>query len=147
MMADGLGIPVLANGEIWNVEDYFACRARSGVADVALGRGLVRRPTLALEIRAALGASAPSPMDRHRFLTRFFAACMEWRGEAFSVARMKQILRYWSLGDEIAMSWFNEVKRMSHAVEVEGFLAEELWPKSRSTHGLTAPTAYSPRVS
>ncbi|MEO0337441.1 MAG: tRNA-dihydrouridine synthase family protein, partial [Pseudomonadota bacterium] len=36
-------IPVIANGDIWNLEDYQRCREISGCADVALGRCLMAR--------------------------------------------------------------------------------------------------------
>jgi tRNA-dihydrouridine synthase C len=45
-------IPVIANGEIWNVADALRCRAESGCNDLMLGRGLVTDPGLALAIRA-----------------------------------------------------------------------------------------------
>lgn len=51
-------IPVVANGEIWTVEDYRRCRDESGCADVMLGRGLLARPDLALAIKADAGLSA-----------------------------------------------------------------------------------------
>ena len=47
-----LSIPLIANGDIWTVEDYHACVATSGTADVMLGRGAVRNPDLATRIRA-----------------------------------------------------------------------------------------------
>jgi tRNA-dihydrouridine synthase C len=45
-------IPVIANGEIWNVRDALLCRTESGCNDLMLGRGLVTDPGLALAIRA-----------------------------------------------------------------------------------------------
>ncbi len=50
-------IPVVANGEIWTVEDALRCRAESGCDDVMVGRGMVVDPGLALAIRAATGAA------------------------------------------------------------------------------------------
>ncbi len=47
-----LDIPVIANGEIWTVEDYIACREQSGCDSVMLGRGLLSRPDLGLAIKA-----------------------------------------------------------------------------------------------
>jgi tRNA-dihydrouridine synthase C len=44
-------IPVIANGEIWNVADALRCRAESGCHDLMLGRGLVTDPGLALAIQ------------------------------------------------------------------------------------------------
>ena len=47
-----VAIPVIANGEIWNVEDAMRCRALSGCGALMLGRGIVADPGLALAIRA-----------------------------------------------------------------------------------------------
>ena len=51
-------IPVVANGEIWTVEDAQRCRAVSGCQSLMLGRGMVTHPGLARAIRAA-DASLP----------------------------------------------------------------------------------------
>jgi len=48
-------IPVVANGEIWTVQDALRCRELSGCTSLMLGRGMVTNPGLALAIRAALG--------------------------------------------------------------------------------------------
>jgi tRNA-dihydrouridine synthase C len=48
-------IPVIANGEIWTVEDYWRCRELSGVEDVMLGRGMVANPGLANLIKRGEG--------------------------------------------------------------------------------------------
>ena len=47
-----LRIPVLANGEIWTVQDAAQCRAESGCAGLMIGRGLVTDPGLARAICA-----------------------------------------------------------------------------------------------
>ena len=44
-------LPVIANGDIWTVEDALRCRAVTGCTQLMLGRGLVRRPALARVIR------------------------------------------------------------------------------------------------
>ena len=46
-----IGIPVIANGEIWNVEDALRCRSVSGCTALMLGRGIVADPGLALAIK------------------------------------------------------------------------------------------------
>lgn len=56
-IADVVNVPVVANGEVWNEEDWRRCRSVSGAADVMLGRGAVSDPFLARRIRA--GAEAP----------------------------------------------------------------------------------------
>jgi tRNA-dihydrouridine synthase C len=45
-------LPVVANGEIWNVQDAVRCRELSGCDMLMLGRGIVTDPGLALAIRA-----------------------------------------------------------------------------------------------
>ena len=55
-----VSIPVVANGEIWTVQDAQRCRALSGCDALMLGRGAVADPGLALAIRAADGAAAPA---------------------------------------------------------------------------------------
>ncbi len=54
-------IPVIANGEIWNVGDALRCRTLSGCDALMLGRGIVADPGLALAIRQQdRGSSAES---------------------------------------------------------------------------------------
>jgi len=49
-----VGVPVVANGEVWTVADWTRCRAVSGCADVMIGRGAVSDPFLALRIRGLM---------------------------------------------------------------------------------------------
>ncbi len=55
-------IPVVANGEIWTVDDARRCRAASGCEILMLGRGIVTDPGLGLAIKAAglNGAALPA---------------------------------------------------------------------------------------
>ena len=50
----GVAIPVVANGEIWTVDDARRCRQASGCDHLMLGRGIVTDPGLALAIRSGL---------------------------------------------------------------------------------------------
>ncbi|OYU46121.1 MAG: tRNA dihydrouridine(16) synthase DusC [Burkholderiales bacterium PBB4] len=54
-------VPVIANGEIWNLEDARRCRQASGCHSLMLGRGMVVDPGLALAIREDDGR----PVDHH----------------------------------------------------------------------------------
>jgi tRNA-dihydrouridine synthase C len=74
-------VPVVANGEIWTVDDALRCRAESGCSDLMLGRGMVADPGLALAVRLALagGAADEHALDwpRLRDLLRLFWAGIE----------------------------------------------------------------------
>jgi tRNA-dihydrouridine synthase C len=51
-------IPVVANGEIWTVQDALRCRELSGCDMLMVGRGMVTDPGLALAIKRAVSMEA-----------------------------------------------------------------------------------------
>jgi len=95
-------VPVVANGEIWNVADALRCREVSGCEQLMLGRGMVADPGLARAIRAA---SAPglNESERHSVVSwsvlqphiadfwHIVCASLERRQQA---GRLKQWLNY-----------------------------------------------------
>jgi len=44
-------IPIIANGEVWTVEDFGNCQLATGCADIMLGRGAIADPLLARRVR------------------------------------------------------------------------------------------------
>ena len=50
---EAVRLPVIANGDIWSVADAARCRKVTGCDALMLGRGMVRRPGLALAIARA----------------------------------------------------------------------------------------------
>ena len=58
--AVGARLPVVANGEIWTVDEALRCRAVSGCQALMLGRGMVTDPGLARAIRAADAGAPPN---------------------------------------------------------------------------------------
>ncbi len=58
-----VSVPVVANGEIWTVDDARRCRQASGCDSLMVGRGMVVDPGLALAIREDRGADVLNTAD------------------------------------------------------------------------------------
>lgn len=50
-----LGVPVVANGDIWNMDDFRRCQEETGCIHFMLGRGALANPSLPQRISNALG--------------------------------------------------------------------------------------------
>ncbi|WP_415903382.1 tRNA dihydrouridine synthase [Neptuniibacter sp. QD29_5] len=48
---EAIDIPVVANGEVWNWQDFQRCREVSGCDTIMIGRGLIAKPDLAKVIK------------------------------------------------------------------------------------------------
>ncbi|MDY3559185.1 tRNA-dihydrouridine synthase family protein [Gemmata sp. JC673] len=112
-----LGIPVVANGDIWTVEDFKRCRDVTGCKHFMLGRGALADPRLARRVAAELGLVPPveetdEPFDWAAQLRNL----VEWshrfdmlRSDK-NVSRLKQWLRLASQFGNFAH--FDRVKRI-----------------------------------
>lgn len=123
---DVVSIPVYANGEIWTVEDWRRCRAISGAEHVMLGRGLIARPSLALEIRAAHAGKALDlmPWEQMEPIVRgFWARLQRTPHPAYAPGRFKQWLiwlgRTWPQAAEL----FARVRRIDDGAVITRMLA------------------------
>ena len=93
---EAVAVPVIANGEIWDVADALRCRALSGCDTLMLGRGMVADPGLALAIVAAdRGASAELTWGQLQPLLAAFWLLVSGHVEPKARAgRLKQWLNY-----------------------------------------------------
>lgn len=80
-------VPVVANGEIWTVQEALRCREQSGCDDLMLGRGSVADPGLALALRAAMAQGTP-PSEA---VPAEIAPAVPW------AAMMPHLQRFWWL--------------------------------------------------
>lgn len=121
-----LTIPVIANGDIWNLEDFIRCRAESGCADVMLGRPLLAKPDLALQIKAHLYGSSFAPMEWKQI------AALVWQYHVSTVPenpskhignRIKQWLMYLQRHYPQAQQLFEQIKRLRDAQSLEAAFA------------------------
>jgi tRNA-dihydrouridine synthase C len=95
-------IPLVANGEIWNVPDALKARADSGCFDLMLGRGIVTNPGLGWAIKAhdaaAQGLPPPAPelrwQDLPPHLHTFWQIVSGHVSERHQPGRIKQWLNF-----------------------------------------------------
>jgi tRNA-dihydrouridine synthase C len=119
---DVVAIPVIANGEMWTVEDWQRCRRISGVEDVMLGRGLIARPDLARQIAAAHAGEKLSPLSWEQLkplLAEFWTRVRARANDRHAPGRLKQWLNLLQRSYPEAQRLFAEIRRETdvHALD------------------------------
>lgn len=108
-------VPVIANGDIWCVADYRRCQEISKCEDVALGRGAMAKPDLALAIKNSTLANRYDEMNFGDLQSNWFPNFVEWseaeKGQTFALSRAKQWLKLMSREYSEAGERFEQIKR------------------------------------
>ncbi len=135
MVREQLDIPVVANGDLWTVEDFRRCRDMTGCRHFMIGRGALGNPHLAQQIACELGiarnpcpAESSLPIDWAPHLRRLIALTAHIEGQAltdkrsdhFLVCRLKQWLNLASRQGHFDR--FESVKRLETTGELFAFL-------------------------
>lgn len=76
-VVESVRLPVIANGDVTNLDQARACLAASGAAGVMVGRAALGRPWLVGEIAAALAGRPVMPLSREE---RASLACAHYQG-------------------------------------------------------------------
>ncbi|OYY32660.1 MAG: tRNA dihydrouridine(16) synthase DusC [Polaromonas sp. 39-63-25] len=130
-------IPVVANGEIWTVDDARLCRQASGCEMLMLGRGAVADPGLALAIRGG-GGHAGLTWDMLLPLIAQFWELVCSRLDAHSRAgRLKQWLNFLRRRYPEAEVAFQALRTINQPAAITRWLAEQ---------GLEAGVGFEPPV-
>ena len=129
VVREQLDIPVVANGDIWSLEDFARCREETGCVHFMLGRGALARPYLPGQIAAALGMApqipdeeAPytlnTPADWIPLLCRLMTLteCRTGKGSVPMVSRLKQWLNLAHRHGDFAA--FDAIKRAASVEEI-----------------------------
>lgn len=119
---DALSIPVVANGEIWSVDDWRRCKEQSGCEDFMLGRGLLAQPDLANQIRAYVDGHDYTPMTWHQVAQQLFNYYLGTKSlypAKYLGNRVKQWLAYLKLHYPEAEKLFEKIKRLKRAEDIE----------------------------
>ncbi len=111
---NALTIPVIANGEIWAQADFVACKEQSLCNDFMLGRGLLSKPDLALQIKHHVNGTPYTPMPWHEVQSHvrtFFDVTCDSYPKKHMGNRLKQWLFYLKREYPEAHVLFENIKR------------------------------------
>ena len=123
-----IDIPVIANGEIWNVEDYLNCAKQSGCDNLMLGRGILAKPDLALAIKNHHQGKEYSektwPSIAKLALNFFELTCHHYHPKHMG-NRVKQWFFYLQKNYPEAQRTFEKIKRSKDYHFIQAALAEQ----------------------
>jgi tRNA-dihydrouridine synthase C len=124
-LIEGKNIAVVANGEIWQVEDAMLCQKRSHCQDLMLGRGALAMPDLAKQIKSHVENEQYSPMLWEHVIYHIIHSSMhqeESKCEKYFASRTKQWLGYLKRQYPQANALFDEIRRLKAKDEVADVL-------------------------
>jgi tRNA-dihydrouridine synthase C len=125
-----LAMPIIANGEIWSIDDALRCRAVTGCDDLMLGRGVLCRPDLPRLIAAAT-ASGDSRESLHwrditPLLSKFFELNLQHYDSYNAGNPLKQWLVYLRGYFPQAALLFERIKRLRNPDDIRLVLQQSL---------------------
>lgn len=130
-----VSIPVIANGDIWDYQDYQACREASACDDVMIGRGLLANPVLALSIKNALSGKRDiehSWLDTLLLLNKYYQRVQQQLQPPFVPGRLKQWLNMMRKRNVKAQHLFDNVKLLTELSALTDFLESEIEKERRA---------------
>ena len=125
---DALSIKVVANGEIWNWQDYQKCREVSGCDDVMIGRGILANPSLALNIKQRMKGQEPTRFDwadTLALIIDYYENVKTQLPPPFVPGRVKQWLNMMRKHNPQAQSLFDLAKKINDLEQLTALLESE----------------------
>ena len=124
-VAKQLSIPVVANGELWTIEDFKRCREETGSIHFMIGRGALAVPNFAREVRRELGLSvvetqAPLVFPELGESPAWAQVFADYSRVQPSENRLKQWARY--LHSKGNLSGWDHIKSLKSTAEILDFL-------------------------
>jgi tRNA-dihydrouridine synthase C len=117
---EAVDIPVVANGEVWTVDDARRCLAESGCDALMLGRGMVADPGLAWAVR---GAVAPAWSAVAELLPHFWQQVVGRVAPRHSAGRLKQWLNLLRRRFPEAQALYDRVRTVQAPTAVQALLS------------------------
>ena len=127
-----LPIPVVANGDIWDVDDLRRCQDITGCTHFMLGRGAIADPSLPKRAAAAIGSSISPPpasgggiaSDWGAWLSRFAVLSQDReRRPGFLPGRLKQWAKM--ANQRVPNTWYEKIKRLATTEEILAMVRQE----------------------
>jgi tRNA-dihydrouridine synthase C len=130
-MREAVKIPVIANGEIWNENDFDRARSASGCRHVMIGRGLMSYPDLARVLKNRASVAPVAWTEVQAWIQEFAHLSREHRHEGYAVSRLKQWTKSLSRQFTDAVEVFDEIKRFEN---LESMLARVSRVQNTAAH-------------
>ena len=124
-LVKGKDIAVIANGEIWQVEDAVRCQQRSGCSDLMLGRGALSHPDLARKIKAHFNNEQCQCLQWEHIMYHLIHSAIHHdpaKDEKYFASRTKQWLGYLKRQYSQADVLFDEIRRLKAKEDVADVL-------------------------
>lgn len=128
-----IGIPVIANGDLWTVDDFLRCRDVTGCDAFMFGRSLLARPDIGLQIRAYCEGRPYEPMSWRQvvaLLYQYYRTTQSDYPAKYLGNRIKQWLAYLKLSYPEAGLFFEAIKRLREPELIEHAFALQLGSKT-----------------
>jgi tRNA-dihydrouridine synthase C len=123
--------PLVANGEIWTVDDALQARAASGCFDLMLGRGIVSNPGLGWAIQAHDAAAQGDTrsvtqvnwQDLPPHLAAFWQIVSGHVSERHRAGRLKQWMNFLRRHYPEAEEAYQQIRTLSQPSQIDAWLA------------------------
>jgi tRNA-dihydrouridine synthase C len=145
-----VSIPVVANGEIWTVDDARRCRAVSGCDMLMIGRGAVADPGLGLAIKAEMNKTSFNGLTWAQLLPQvldFWQIVSTRLDHKAQAGRLKQWLNFLRRRFPEAEVAYQALKTINNPVLVSAWLARAACSgQTMHPHTVASPMALDART-
>jgi len=116
-------IPVIANGEVWSLNDYKKCKALSNCSDIMVGRGALATPNLSQVLKTN---QQPLQWESiNDLLVKYTKQEIYGDKDKYYPNRIKQWLRYLKVQYPEADDLFTSIRRLKKADDIVKMIREK----------------------